>query len=65
MVEEQPPGRGAGVRGGGGGVQTNAGRRAGGSGGQTTQDVSVMSGTRDFILRAIGSHRRVLSRGGM
>ena len=65
MVEELPAGRGAGGRDGGGGVQADAGRKEGGSWGQTTQDASVPSGARVFILRAMGSHRRALSRAGM
>lgn len=45
--------------------QADAERTASGSGGQTTQDRSVMSGTRVFIWRTMGSHRRFLSKGGL
>lgn len=66
MVEELPGGRGLEGRDGGRGrIQADARRRAGGSWGQTTQDVWVVSGTYVFILRAIGSNRRVFSKGGM
>ena len=53
-MEEWPGGRAPGSRDGGGGVQAGAGGRMGGNGGQTTEDVSVMSGA-----RGNGSHKRV------
>lgn len=51
--------------GGRGRIQADARRRMDGSWGQTTQDVWVVTGTYVFILRAIGSHRRIFSKEGM